>query len=206
MFPGRRQRVDEGRSVLPARRPRLCPHVQRGELLEERAPLLGQAVAVAAVIDDACLAQLREPRVEDARVGLRRILAQCGSEYEWGVHVAFFGGRAGFLPAEIASLVHGGPGDACWSEPERLLVRFCDRLHATCDIDDALWGELRAHFEEAALLELLLLAGFYRTVSYLTNALRLPLEPFAARFPAGCTPLATATQNLAPPLDQTYPE
>ena len=37
---------------------------------------------------------------------------------------------------------------------------------------------------EEAVLELLLLAGFYRTVSYLTNALRLPLEPYAARFPA----------------------
>jgi hypothetical protein len=33
------------------------------------------------------------------------------------------------------------------------------------------------------MLELLLLAGFYRTVSYLTNALRLPPEPYAARFP-----------------------
>jgi len=29
-----------------------------------------------------------------------------------------------------------------------------------------------------------MLAGFYRTVSYLTNVLRLPLEPDAARFPA----------------------
>jgi hypothetical protein len=33
------------------------------------------------------------------------------------------------------------------------------------------------------MLELLLLAGFYRTVSYLTNSLRLPLETYAARFP-----------------------
>ncbi len=41
----------------------------------------------------------------------------------------------------------------------------------------------RAQFSEEAILELLLLAGFYRTVSYLTNALRLPLEPYAARFP-----------------------
>jgi hypothetical protein len=32
------------------------------------------------------------------------------------------------------------------------------------------------------MLELLMLAGFYRTISYLTNALRLPLEPGAARF------------------------
>jgi hypothetical protein len=38
-------------------------------------------------------------------------------------------------------------------------------------------------FSEGALLELLMLAGFYRTVSYLTNALRLPLEPDTARLP-----------------------
>ena len=78
----------------------------------------------------------------------------------------------------------GGPGDACWKPEEALLIRFCDALHASCDIDDALWTELRAQFSEEAMLELLLLAGFYRTVSYLTNALRLPLEAYAARFPS----------------------
>jgi hypothetical protein len=35
-----------------------------------------------------------------------------------------------------------------------------------------------------AIVEVLMLAGFYRTVSYLTNVLRLPLENFAERFPA----------------------
>lgn len=114
-----------------------------------------------------------------------RVTARCGSEYEWGVHVAFFGARVGLTPEQLASLVRGGPDDACWSEPERLLLRLCDALQATCDIEDGLWALLRAHFTENALIELLLLAGFYRTVSYLTNTLRLPLEPFAARFPAG---------------------
>jgi alkylhydroperoxidase family enzyme len=113
-----------------------------------------------------------------------RVTARCGSEYEWGVHVAFFAKRAGLYEAQLRSLVRGGPGDACWEAQDALLIRFCDALHETCDIDDALWVELRAQFSEEAMLELLLLAGFYRTVSYLTNALRLPLEPYAARFPA----------------------
>jgi alkylhydroperoxidase family enzyme len=65
-----------------------------------------------------------------------------------------------------------------------LLIRFCDALHAACDIDDACGPSCAPRFSEEAMLELLLLAGFYRTVSYLTNALRLPLEPYAARFPA----------------------
>jgi alkylhydroperoxidase family enzyme len=99
------------------------------------------------------------------------------------VHIAFFAERAGLDAAQQRSLVRGGPDDACWTGEDALLVRFCDALHAACDIDDALWEELRAQFSEAAMLELLLLAGFYRTVSYLTNALRLPPEPYAARLP-----------------------
>jgi len=112
-----------------------------------------------------------------------RVTARCGSEYEWGVHVAFFAKRAGFDEAQLRSLVSGGADDACWKAEEAVLIRFCDALHASCDVDDALWAELLTRFSEEAMLELLLLAGFYRTVSYLTNALRLPLEPYAARFP-----------------------
>jgi alkylhydroperoxidase family enzyme len=112
-----------------------------------------------------------------------RITARCGSEYEWGVHVSFFAKRAEFDEAQLRSLVRGDALDACWKAEEALLIRLCDALHASCDIDDALWVELRAQFSEKALLELLLLAGFYRTVSYLTNGLRLPLETYAARFP-----------------------
>ena len=112
-----------------------------------------------------------------------RVTARCGAEYEWGVHAAFFARRAGLGEAELRSLVHGQAGDACWSAEDALLVRFCDALHATCDIDDGLWDELRARFSEEAMLELLLLAGFYRTVSYLVNALRLPPEPYSVPFP-----------------------
>jgi alkylhydroperoxidase family enzyme len=50
-------------------------------------------------------------------------------------------------------------------------------------VSDALWTELRNEHSEPAMLELLMLAGAYHMVSYLTNALRLPLEPDAARFP-----------------------
>ena len=63
------------------------------------------------------------------------------------------------------------------------MIRACDQLHARSDIDDALWADLREHFDEMAVVEVLMLAGFYRTVSYLTNALRLPLENCATRFP-----------------------
>lgn len=117
-----------------------------------------------------------------------RVTAQCGSEYEWGVHVAQFGARIGLTAAEQQALVHGGPDDRCWTDAERALLALCDALHRTCDVDDATWAAARASLTEPALLEVLLLCGFYRTVAYLTAALRLPLEGFAARFPPGPGP------------------
>ena len=112
-----------------------------------------------------------------------RTTALCRSEYEWGVHVSFFAKRVGLDEAHQRSLVHGDAEDDCWHGGERLLIRMCDELYTTCSLSDRLWAELRLEYSEEALLELLMLAGFYRTISYLTNALRLPLETFGARFP-----------------------
>lgn len=41
---------------------------------------------------------------------------------------------------------------------------------------------LRRELSEEAIIELLMVAGFYHTVSCRTNSLRLPLEAFARRF------------------------
>jgi len=43
---------------------------------------------------------------------------------------------------------------------------------------------LRMHYDDAKIFEIILLCGFYRTVSYLANGLSLPLETSAARFPS----------------------
>jgi alkylhydroperoxidase family enzyme len=112
-----------------------------------------------------------------------RTTALSGSEYEWGVHIAFFADRADLNEAQRRSLVRGTSNDPCWSPEDRVLLQACDQLHATCDLDDALWTELSRMFSDTAIIEIVMLAGFYRTVSYLTNALRLPFEHYAARFP-----------------------
>jgi alkylhydroperoxidase family enzyme len=112
-----------------------------------------------------------------------RTTALCRSEYEWGVHVALFSDRAGLTQEQVYSLVHGQPSDVCWSAAECVLIGMCDSLHREVSLTDELWNALRSHFSEEAILELLLLAGHYRTVSYLTNVLRLPLEPYSATFP-----------------------
>lgn len=122
--------------------------------------------------------------IRQREIVIGRVTARCGSEYEWGVHMAFFGDRAKLDEAQQRSLVRGDAADPCWPDEDRVLLRLCDALHEDCAVGDALWADLRAAHSETAILELLLLAGFYRTVSYLTGALRLPLEAFGRRFPA----------------------
>jgi alkylhydroperoxidase family enzyme len=114
---------------------------------------------------------------------IHRTTALNRSEYEWGVHVALFAARVQLTPEQLHATVHGDADDACWADDDRDLLRLCDALHAHSTLDDALWQRLRQRFSEGAMLELLLLAGFYRTVSYLTNALQLPLEANGVRFP-----------------------
>jgi len=120
--------------------------------------------------------------LREREIAIDRTCARCGAEYEWGVHVAFFGPRAGLDDAELRATVATDASDR-FGPRDRLIVRLVDRLHETSTIDDALWQELAAEFRDEQLLQLILLVGAYHTVSYLVNALRLPLEPWAARFP-----------------------
>jgi 4-carboxymuconolactone decarboxylase len=48
-----------------------------------------------------------------------------------------------------------------------------------------LWPAPKAEFGDEQLIELIVLTGFYHAVSFVTNALRLPLEDAAARFSQG---------------------
>lgn len=102
-------------------------------------------------------------------------------EYEWGVHIAVFAGKAKLTPRQIEATVLGG--DADWSPDEQGLLDVCDELEAARTLSDALWTRLAQHFTSEQILEIIALVGFYRTVSLHANALRLPLEPAAARFP-----------------------
>jgi alkylhydroperoxidase family enzyme len=101
-----------------------------------------------------------------------RVCANEQSEYEWGVHVTQFAARAGLSQEQVAATCSADRELSCWSERERVLLAMCDELSAGTKLSEGLWR-----------LELLLLAGFYRLTSVLTNTLELPLEPFGARFP-----------------------
>jgi len=112
-----------------------------------------------------------------------RTCARCGCEYEWGVHVAFFGERAGLGRDHIRSLTHGGPHDDCWAAPsERAAIQLADSLHDTATVDDDLWRQLHDAFTEPQLLDLFMLIGWYHAICFTARAAAVPLEPGTPRF------------------------
>jgi len=80
--------------------------------------------------------------------------------------------------------VHGTADDPAWSERDALIVRLVDELHDTATLSDALWEELAEQWQPDQLLELVIAAGWYRLLAGVINAARVPLEPWAERFPA----------------------
>jgi 4-carboxymuconolactone decarboxylase len=118
----------------------------------------------------------REREIVILRTGWRT-----GCEYEFGQHVAL-GRRAGLTDEEIRRLADAG---AAWPAEDAALVRLADELHETRDVSDGLWAELRARWDEAELLELVMLAGFYGMVSGFLNAARVQREPGIPGFPDG---------------------
>jgi alkylhydroperoxidase family enzyme len=120
--------------------------------------------------------------LRDRELVILRTTALCRAEYEWSVHVAFFATAARLTAVQVAATVTGDL--APFAADEQALLRAVATLHETAALSDDRWRELAEGRTPAQLVELVTLAGQYRMISYLTNALGVPLEPGAPRFPA----------------------
>ncbi|MGO9499347.1 MAG: carboxymuconolactone decarboxylase family protein [Solirubrobacteraceae bacterium] len=125
---------------------------------------------------------LLEPR--DRELMIDRTCARCGTEYEWGVHATFFGPSVGLTERQLDATVSGPADDPVWSARERAVLTLADELHDNAAVSDATYAALEPHFTPQQLLELVVTAGWYHTISFVIGFARIPLEPWAARFPA----------------------
>jgi alkylhydroperoxidase family enzyme len=121
--------------------------------------------------------------LREREIVIDRTCALTGCEYEWGVHVATFSQAAHLTDEQVGATVLGSADAPCWSPAEQALIAAVDALHASATLDEAEFKALSAHYDDGKIFEIILLCGFYRTVSYLANGLALPLEANAARFP-----------------------
>jgi alkylhydroperoxidase family enzyme len=120
--------------------------------------------------------------LRDREIVIDRACARCGAEYEWGVHVGAFAEAAGLDDAQTAAIADPHSDLAALPERDRLLVRMVDALHEHADVPDDLWQALAARWSTPQLLELLLLAGWYRAIAQVCNVAQVPLEPWQPRF------------------------
>jgi alkylhydroperoxidase family enzyme len=121
--------------------------------------------------------------LKEREIVIDRTCALTKCEYEWGVHVAIFSKAATLTDEQIRATVLEGADAPCWSLSEQALIAAVDALHHRATLSGEEFAALSAHYDDARIFEIMLLCGFYRTVSYLANALALPLEDNAARFP-----------------------
>lgn len=129
------------------------------------------------------LAHNRLP-TRDREIVIDRVTGRHGAQHEWGIHAAFFGEQVGLTPAQLDSTVTGPRElDGAWTDDELFLMDAADELADTADLSDSTWAGLRARYDDEQLIELIILIGWYRTISSLCNALQLEPEPWGRDWP-----------------------
>jgi alkylhydroperoxidase family enzyme len=105
---------------------------------------------------------------------------RCGSEYEFGQHTVI-GRAAGLSDDEIERLTRDELDP--WDDNDATLLRMCDELCRDDEVSGETWTALARTWSEPQLLQLLVLAGYYRLVSGLLNTTRVALEPRTPGWP-----------------------
>lgn len=131
----------------------------------------------------------REREIVILRVGWRS-----QSEYEFGQHTVI-GKQAGLTDDEVTRLARAGTEG--WSEADAALVRLADELCIDNLVSDDTWHALSATWSEPQLLELLMLAGYYRLVSGVLNSAGVSLEPATPGWPDGTDGVRRAARDSA---------
>jgi alkylhydroperoxidase family enzyme len=110
-----------------------------------------------------------------------RVGANAQAEYEFGQHT-LIGLDCGLTDDEIAALTRE-PTSHDWSADDLALIALADDLHADDCVTDATWSALANRWDDDQLVELLVVAGFYRLVSGFLNSTGVQLDDGVPGFP-----------------------
>jgi AhpD family alkylhydroperoxidase len=110
----------------------------------------------------------------DTETVILRVAHLRGCAYEYEHHVTI-GKRFGIGPAELAR-IEAGPDAAGLSPADALLLRAVDELHATQDLSDDTWSQLRGRYDERRLIELVMLVAHYEMLATTIGTLRIETD------------------------------
>jgi alkylhydroperoxidase family enzyme len=114
-----------------------------------------------------------EMDIRDRELAVLRIAWLSRAPFEWGSHVKI-AKRNGITSEEIERVIEGSSAIR-WSKHDRAIVRAMEELHFDSMITDDTWADLQEFYNDKKLIELVILAGQYKTVAYYQNSLRLPM-------------------------------
>lgn len=129
------------------------------------APLLGQVMNASTV-------DLATKEVVVLRVSALNACEYCVPTHEV---VARFAGLPAAAVRALSALVPAA--DVPLGPREQTLVAFCDRLVIDANaVDDDLLAQMRVHFADHEVIELMVLAGAITTLNYVATTVRVPLD------------------------------
>jgi alkylhydroperoxidase family enzyme len=103
--------------------------------------------------------------LREREIVIDRTCAKAGCEYEWGVHIATFAVAARLREDQVRATVLGDAQAACWLPSEQALIATVDALHDRSTLTEAEFKTVSTHYEQAKVMEIILLCGRHRTVS-----------------------------------------
>lgn len=112
--------------------------------------------------------------VREREIVILRTAGRVRSAYVEGHH-RHLGREAGLSADEIDAAADPAASHP-WSPGDQALLRFTDELLTYDTVSDAAWDALAEPWGDAGRLELLLLAGHYRMLGGMLNALRVEVD------------------------------
>ena len=88
----------------------------------------------------------------------------------------------GLNDAEIAALIRK-PASYAWRADDAALIAMADDLCTDDCVSDRTWQQLAGRWDDAQLIELVMVAGFYRMVSGFLNSTGVQLDPDTPGWP-----------------------
>lgn len=100
-----------------------------------------------------------------------RVAALTENAYELQAHLRL-AREAGVGEAELAAIQELGSAQA-WSGRDRLLLDVADEIHHHGDLGDDTWERMRASFDEALCIEVVMLVAHYEMLATVLRTLRV---------------------------------
>jgi alkylhydroperoxidase family enzyme len=122
----------------------------------------------------------------DRELVVLRTAWRSGCEYEWAQHV-LIGARAGLSEDEMSRVAQPGLAGP-WPARDAALLQAADEIADQADISEETWAELCAVYSQAQVMELVMLAGFYRMTAGFLNATGVRKEADLPGWPADGSP------------------